>query len=214
MSVQVKLCGLTDEAAIQAVIAARADYAGFVFFPASPRHLTSAKAATLRKMLPDFIKAVSVLVDPDDALIADIVATVKPDALQLHGKETPARLREIKTAYPSLPLIKAISVRTGDDIAAAMHYVDADMLLFDAKPPNLPGVLPGGNGLSFDWALLAGHDFGKKWFLSGGLNADNVREAIEGSGARMVDVSSSIESAPGVKDPVLIHAFTNAARNA
>ncbi len=213
MSVKVKICGLTDAAAVQAVIAGKADYAGFVYFPASPRHLTPQRAASLRGMLPGAVEAVSVLVDADDALIREIMSVVKPDMLQLHGKETPERLREIRKSYPKTKLIKGLSIRTSDDVAIALRYADsADMLLFDAKPPELPGMLPGGNGLSFDWALLKGREFGKPWFLSGGLNGENLREAIAGSGAKMVDVSSSVESAPGVKDAGLINAFIKAAR--
>lgn len=206
----VKICGLTDETAIRAVTMANADYAGFVYFPKSPRHLTPTRAAELKQLLPSSIHAVSVLVDPDDALLADIMSALKPYALQLHGKETPQRVAAIKKRYPGVQLIKAIPVQTGDDIARAHSYEAADMLLFDARPPK--DSLPGGNGLAFDWALLKHRDFGKPWFLSGGLDADNVREAIQASGAKMVDVSSGVESSPGKKDASRIEAFVKAAR--
>jgi phosphoribosylanthranilate isomerase len=214
MTVAVKICGLTSEQAVRATIADRASFAGFVYFPASPRHLELPRASSLRALLPPNLPAVSVLVDADDALIGNIISTVKPDYLQLHGKETPERVRVIKSKFPGIKLIKAVSVSASDDVARALGYDAADMLLFDARPPELPGMLPGGNGLSFDWQLLKNRQFPKPWMLSGGLNADNVAEAVRLSGAAAVDVSSSIESSPGVKDPDLIHAFINAARAA
>ena len=212
MPVSVKICGLNDEKAIQAVIAAKADYAGFVYFPASPRHVTFERAATLKLLLPPSIASVSVLVDPDDALLAQAQSVLKPDYVQLHGKETPERVQDIKKNFPDMKIIKAVSVRSGDDVAQALRYADvADMLMFDAKPP--ANMLPGGNALSFDWALLKGREFPLPWFLSGGLNSENVAEAIRISGAKMVDVSSGVESAPGVKDAALIKAFVKAARH-
>ncbi len=212
-NIKIKICGLTDEAALHAVIQAKADYAGFVYFPASPRHLTLERAAELKALLPASIQSVSVAVDADDALIKRIAGVLKPDALQLHGKETPERLHAIRKLLPGCQLIKGIPIKTADDVASAMRYSDvADMLLFDARAPELPGMLPGGNGISFDWALLKNRQFSKPWFLSGGLNADNVGEAIRLSGATMVDVSSSVERAPGVKDAGLIGAFIKAAR--
>lgn len=210
MMIKVKICGLTSEDAVKAVIDAKADYAGFVYYPKSPRHLSIARAAQLAKLLPSSIQAVSVTVDPDDALLKEITSMLKPAALQLHGKETPERVAEIKAAYPAIKIIKALSVETGDDVAKANAYVAADILLFDARMPK--GGLPGGNGLSFDWALLRNRDFGKPWFLSGGLTPDNVAEAIAMSGAKIVDVSSGVESAPGVKDSGLIDSFVRATR--
>lgn len=210
---KIKICGLTDEAAIKAVIAASADYAGFVYYPASPRHLTLERAAPLKALLPASVRLVSIVADAEDALLEQIAATLRPDCFQLHGKETPERVQAIKRIFPGIAIIKAIPVRTSDDIAAAMHYADsADMLLFDAKAPEFPGALPGGNGLSFDWALLQGREFSRPWFLSGGLNAENVGEAVRQSGAEMIDVSSSVERAPGVKDAALIKNFIKAAR--
>jgi len=214
MSAAIKICGLADERAIDAVIAAKADYAGFVYFSASPRHVTFERAAELAKYLPASIKTVSVVVNPDDALLSEIQSVFKPHYVQLHGKETAERAREIKKTFPGIKIIKALSVRSGDDIAQAMHYNDAaDMLMFDAKPPELPGILPGGNGLSFDWALLAGRQFSLPWFLSGGLNPENVAGAVAQTGAKMVDVSSGVEGAHGVKDPALIDAFVKAVRH-
>jgi phosphoribosylanthranilate isomerase len=209
--VKIKICGLTSEEAVKAVIAAKADYAGFVYFPASPRHVSIARAAELAKLLPSSIQSVSVLVDPDDALLKEVANVLKPTAIQLHGTETPEKVGHIKRSFPTIEIIKAISVQTGDDVAQANRYLDtADMLLFDARMPK--GGLPGGNGLAFDWALLRNRDFGKPWFLSGGLTADNVAEAVTASGAKMVDVSSGVENAPGIKDKGLIHSFIKAAR--
>jgi phosphoribosylanthranilate isomerase len=214
MAVSAKICGLTSEDAVKAVIAAKADYAGFVYFPTSPRHIPLQRAAELKALLPPQIRSVSVLVDPDDALLEQVQSQLNPAYVQLHGKESPERLRGIRMAFPKLKLIKAIRVRSSDDVAQANGFIDiADMLMFDAKPPEMPGILPGGNGLAFDWALLKHRSFILPWFLSGGLNADNVAEAIRQTGARMVDVSSGVESSPGVKDPALIQAFIEAVRN-
>ena len=209
MTVAVKICGLTDEAAVRA--ASVADYAGFVHYPASPRHLPLARAASLKKLLPASVASVAVLVDPDDALLTQVKSVLAPDYIQLHGKETPARVDAIRKSL-GIKIIKAIAIRTSDDVASAMRYVACcDMLLFDAKPPQ--NMLPGGNGLSFDWNLLGNREFPLPWMLSGGLNAENAGEAIRLSGARMVDVSSSLERAPGVKDPALIQAFVKAAKH-
>jgi phosphoribosylanthranilate isomerase len=213
MTVSIKICGLTDEVSVKAVIDVRADYAGFVYFPASPRHITLEKAAELKSLLPASIKSVSVLVDPDDALLAQVFSVLKPDYVQLHGKESPARLQDIRNAHPAAKIIKALKIRTSDDVAQAASFkAVADMLLFDAKAPELPGMLPGGNGLSFDWALLKNREFPLPWMLSGGLNIENVADAVRQSGAHMVDISSGVERAPGVKDPALIKAFTDKAR--
>ncbi|MDX1975132.1 MAG: phosphoribosylanthranilate isomerase [Rickettsiales bacterium] len=212
MSIAVKICGLTDPASVAAAVSAGTRYVGFVFYPASPRHISVAQAAALKATLPTSVASVSVLVDPDDALLASIERELRPDYLQLHGKETPERLKQIRTLCPSSKIIKALSVRTGDDIAQAGRYIEAcDMLLFDAKPPQLAGMLPGGNGLSFDWTLLNNRTFARPWFLSGGLNGENVADAIRHSGATMVDVSSGVEQSPGVKDAQLITQFIAAA---
>jgi phosphoribosylanthranilate isomerase len=213
MPVFIKICGLTDETAVQAVIAAKAEYAGFVYFPASPRHVALARAAELKALLPDGVRSVSVVVNPDDALLAEVQGVLKPDFVQLHGKETRERVLDIRKKFPQMKIIKAISVRSADDVAAHMHYSDSvDMLMFDAKPLEMPHMLPGGNGLTFDWALLQGRSFPLPWFLSGGLNPENVAEAMRLTGAQMVDVSSGVERAPGVKDAALIEQFVKAVR--
>lgn len=206
MTTAIKFCGLKDEVSLRTAVDAGAAYVGFVFFPASPRHLPLLEAAQLKARLPAHIKTVSVLVDADDTLLADVKAILDPAYVQLHGKETPERVRAIRALMPGTKIIKALRVRSGDDVAQAHAFSDvADMLLFDAKAPE--GMLPGGNGLSFDWALLRGREFALPWMLSGGLNPDNVAQAIAQTGAAMVDVSSGVESAPGVKDAGLIRAF-------
>lgn len=211
MSLRVKICGIRDAATATAVVAAGADYVGVVFFPASPRHVSHDQAAAIARVLPEHVPLVAVTVDASDVELEAILTQAKANMLQLHGSETPARVAEIKQRF-NVPVIKAVKVSSGDDIAAARAFeAVADMLLFDAKPPKFPGVLPGGNGLSFDWELLKGREFGLPWFLSGGLNAQNLAKAVAESGAAMLDVSSSVESAPGVKDMALITAFLSAA---
>jgi len=204
MTLQVKICGLTTPEAVEA--AKEADFAGFIFYPPSPRYLTPAKAAQLAENLRP--SAVAVVVDPDDELLQDVATTLKPNYFQLHGQETPARVSEIREKF-GISVIKAIRVASADDVVAANAFEDCvDMLLFDARPPqNLPRGLPGGNGVAFDWPILANRKFSKPWFLSGGLTVDNMAEAVRISGAKMVDVSSSLESAPGVKDPKLVKEF-------
>ena len=212
-SIQIKICGLTTNEAVNAAVELGADYVGFVYYPRSPRHVSFAQAAKLIKNEPDIIKTVLVCVDISDDEIEELFLSFSPDFLQLHGNESVARVSEIKQRF-SLPVIKAIAVRNGDDIAAGMAYeAVADGLLFDAKAPEtLSDALPGGNGLVFDWNLLKNRVFTVPWMLSGGLNAENVHEAICLSGAIAVDVSSSVESAPGIKDVKLIKEFIQAAR--
>ncbi len=210
MSVLVKICGLNAPEAMDA--AATADFAGFIFFPRSPRHVEPERAGALAARLPRRVKRVAVTVDADDAALDAIVAGLAPDLVQLHGRETPARAREV-TARLGIGTIKALSVSTAADLAAAEPFTEAvDWLLFDAKPPARPDALPGGNAVSFDWTILAGRRFDRPWLLSGGLDPDNVAEAIRISGATAVDVSSGVESAPGRKDPGRISAFLAAAR--
>ena len=202
-----KICGINTAEALHAAVESGAHYAGFVFYPPSPRYIPPEQTAVLVKPLTGTVKTVAVLVDPTDEELKTLLASFVPDYLQLHGKETLSRVAEIKERY-SLPIIKALPVRTGDDIAAAIAYnAIADMLLFDAKPPAAAGNLPGGNGLVFDWMLLKDRAFALPWFLSGGLSAENVAEAVRISGATLVDVSSSLERAPGEKDPSLIRGF-------
>lgn len=212
-SIQIKICGLTTNEAVNAAVELGADYVGFVYYPRSPRHVSFAQAAKLIKNVPDIIKTVLVCVDISDDEIEELFLSFSPDFLQLHGNESVARVSEIKQRF-SLPVIKAIAVRNGDDIAAGMAYeAVADGLLFDAKAPEtLSDALPGGNGLVFDWNLLKNRVFTVPWMLSGGLNAENVHEAICLSGAIAVDVSSSVESAPGIKDVKLIKEFIQATR--
>jgi phosphoribosylanthranilate isomerase len=210
MTMKVKICGLTTPEAVAA--AHDADFAGFIFYPPSPRFVTPEKAAELAKAIK--LPAVAVTVDADDALLTEIVKVLKPAYLQLHGGESPARVKEVKGRF-GLKVIKAIPVASGDDAARAHAYEDAaDMLLFDARPPrfNVMGGLPGGNGIAFDWNILANRSFALPWLLSGGLTVGNLAEAVRVTGAKMLDVSSSLESAPGVKDPALVREFIQKAR--
>lgn len=210
-NINVKICGLTDPADVPAALMAGARTLGFVFFEKSPRDLSLEAAAHMTEAVPDGICKVALTVNADDAALDTLLAAVPfLDMLQLHGSESPARVAEVKARY-GLPVMKAIGVADRDDLAALNDYVTvADQLLVDAKPPK-DAVLPGGNGLAFDWRLIAGRRWPKPWMLAGGLNADNVGEAIALTGARQVDVSSGVESAPGVKDPQRMRAFCEAA---
>jgi phosphoribosylanthranilate isomerase len=207
---RVKICGINSSAAARA--AARADFAGFNFYPPSPRHVTPARAASLSKHLARSVKRVAVLVDADDAQIRDVIDTLRPHFLQLHGKETPARVAEIRRAF-KVKVIKALGISTKADFKRVEPYLAvADALLFDAKPPKRKGALPGGNATSFDWKLLAGKKWKRPWLLSGGLSPKNVAEALRISGATAVDVSSGVEDRVGHKSPARIAAFIDAAR--
>ena len=206
----IKICGLKTPETLDAAIKARADYAGFVFFPPSPRHVELAVAAQLTARVEGKIKRVALTVDADDATIGEILSAARLDALQLHGKETPERTAQVKARF-GLPVWKALSVATKDDVARANTYAGAaDLILFDAKTPK--NALPGGMGLSFDWSLVAGWKGPLDWGLAGGLTPDNVAEAIRLTGTPLVDTSSGVESAPGVKDMDRIVAFCQAAR--
>ncbi len=215
MPVQAKICGLSTLEAAQAARDGGAAFLGFIHFARSPRHLELRKMAALMRAIrvrPGAPKLVSVLVDPDDRLLRTIKNNVKPDLIQLHGKESPQRVREIKGRF-GIPLIKALSVSEAADIRAAEDYAPyTDYLMFDAKPPK-DATMPGGLGLSFDWTLLKGYSGRKPWFLAGGLTPDNVAEAAKISGAKLVDVSSGVESAPGVKDLNRISAFLRAVKS-
>ncbi|WP_010141447.1 phosphoribosylanthranilate isomerase [Oceanicola sp. S124] len=207
---RVKICGLKTPADMEAVARSGAVYAGLVFFPKSPRHLDIPTARALALEAPVGLAKVALLVDPDDALLEAVTAEVPLDMLQLHGKESPARLAEIR-ARTGLPVMKAIGVADAADLAAIADYETvADQLLIDAKPPK-EAELPGGNGLSFDWRLIAGRDWARPWMLAGGLTPDNVAEAIRLTGATQVDVSSGVENAPGVKDAEKILSFVQSA---
>ena len=214
-SIGVKICGLSTPEMIHVAVDAGASHIGLMFYERSPRNVTIAQAADLRALLPDTVLAVAVLVNPDDALLDEVAAQVKPDLLQLHGSETPDRVADIKTRT-GLPAMKVISVADAADVAAAKIYEKvADLLLFDAKPPkSMANALPGGNAISFDWSLIADADPKLPWMLSGGLTPDNVADAVAKTGARMVDVSSGVEDAPGQKNEALIRAFVKAAQRA
>ena len=206
----VKICGLSSPETLLAAIAAGADMAGFVFFEKSPRHIDLETARTLGLLAKGRISKVALTVDADDAALADIVEALAPDYLQLHGSETPARVAQVKARF-GLPVIKAAGVAAPGDVEAARAYEGvADVILFDAKPaPN--ASVPGGAGVAFDWNLLRGVT-AKDWMLSGGLDPDNVAEAMRVSGARAVDVSSGVERERGVKDASKIAAFVKTAR--
>lgn len=213
MAIEVKICGVRTVEAADAAIRARADYLGLVFHPASPRHVTAGQAAALAERARGRIRLVALLVEPDDAAIAAAIATAKPDFLQLHGGETPARVAEIRAKF-GLPIIKALAVAEIADLALVPIYEQAaDMLLFDAKAPT-GAARPGGHGAAFDWRILAGRRVARPWLLAGGLDAQNVARAIATAEAPGVDVSSGVETAPGVKDAQMIGAFIAAARGA
>jgi phosphoribosylanthranilate isomerase len=213
MNPVVKICGLSTALTLDAALEADADMVGFVFFSKSPRHIDWATARTLGRQVQGRAKIVALSVDADDDTLKRIVEALSPDLLQLHGSETPARVTEIGELFVR-PTMKAIGVATREDLAAAKAYEGvADILLIDAKPPK-DAVLPGGNGRPFDWRLTQDFHAPVPWLLSGGLDPENVAAAIALSGARGVDVSSGVESAPGVKDPAKIRAFVAAARRA
>jgi phosphoribosylanthranilate isomerase len=209
VSVAVKICGLKTAETVAAAVEGGAAYLGFNFYPRSPRAVTPEEAGRLAAAVPAGVANVALIVDADDALIDEIVTTLSPHILQLHGRETPERVAAIK-ARTGLTVMKALPIASADDAAAAHAYdTAADLLLFDAKPP--PGGLPGGNGLPFDWRLLKGARWSLPWLLSGGLTPENVAEAIRSTGAERVDVSSGVEDRPGVKSPDKIRRFLAAA---
>lgn len=214
-AVLVKICGVTDPKAVQAVVEAGADMIGFMFYPPSPRAVTPERAGELAREMPAGIVKVAVLVDPDDALVDAVVATGVIDLLQLHGRETPERVAAIK-ARTGLPVMKVLPVAEQADVAAAAAYDGVvDRIMFDAKPPKgMAGALPGGNALAFDWTLLDGLTLSTPWTLAGGLHAGNVADAIRRTGTRSVDTSSGVEDRPGVKNPDKIRAFVAASKAA
>ena len=199
MDVSVKICGLKTAETIQAALDRGADHIGFIFFPKSPRNVDPDVAAGLRGAAKDRAQVVAVTVDADNDMLDAIVSKVEPDMLQLHGGESPKRVAAVKQRF-GLPAMKALSIRDADDFDAIGPYRGiADRFLFDAKPP--PGAdLPGGNGVSFNWALLADVDPDVDYMLSGGLNAENIATALQQTGAKAIDLSSGVERAPGVKD--------------
>ena len=206
-----KLCGLKTTHDVDAAVAAGATHVGLVRFPKSPRHLRIDEAAALARHAESAVRTVVVTVDAPDGEIEQIVDEIAPDMIQLHGHESPERAREVMERW-SVGVIKAIGVRTADDLAKADDYLEiADALLFDAKPPE-GADLPGGNGVGFDWSILKDHDPGLRWFLAGGIHAGNLTEAVERSGARALDLSSGVEDAPGVKSAAKIAAVGDAVR--
>lgn len=211
MALLVKICGINAVLAADAAVHAGADFAGLVFHPKSPRHLSFEAARALADRLRGRVHMVALVADADDEWIAAAVAAVRPDFLQLHGRESLERATAIRARF-GVPLIKALPVAEASDLDAALAwYPLADMLLFDAKAPE--GLRPGGHGMAFDWSLLRGRTFARPWFLAGGLNPENVGRALASATAQGVDVSSGVETARGTKSPELIAAFVSAARN-
>ena len=203
-----KICGLTDEEAVRVAVDAGAAYVGFNFFPKSPRYVAPDAARALAKAA-DGVVRVALAVNPDDSLLGAI-AGLPMDMIQLHGSETPERVAQVK-ARTSLEVMKVIGVADPSDVdSIAAYEAVADQIMIDAKPPK-DAVLPGGNGVAFDWRLLQGRDWSQPWMLAGGLTPENVAEAGRLTGADQVDVASGVECAPGVKDPELVRAFIRAA---
>ncbi|NVO29247.1 phosphoribosylanthranilate isomerase [Donghicola sp. C2-DW-16] len=208
--IRVKICGLSTVEDVRAVADAGARYVGFVFFAKSPRNVTIEQARELALEVPLGVAKVALTVNADNALLDAITEAVPLDMIQLHGSESPERVAEVKERY-GLPVMKALGVADAEDLPKIADYETvADQLLIDAKPPK-GADLPGGNGLAFDWRLLEGREWAVPWMLAGGLHPENVAEAIARTGARQVDVSSGVESAPGVKDAAKITAFVQAA---
>ena len=207
----VKICGLTTPEHVTAAVEAGATYVGFVFFPPSPRCVSPENAAELAALVPAGVCKVALTVNATDTDLEDILRAAPIDMLQLHGSETPERVEQVKSRF-GLPVMKAVGVADATDLPKIDTYNRAaDQLLIDAKPPK-NATLPGGNGLTFDWRLIAGRRWPIPWMLAGGLTPDNVAQAKRLTGATQLDVSSGVESAPGVKDPALVRAFIQAAQ--
>ncbi|MER9593462.1 phosphoribosylanthranilate isomerase [Mesorhizobium sp. M0244] len=209
MTLDIKICGLKTDKALAAALAGGASHVGFIFFAKSPRYVELAEAGRLREAARGKAKAVAVTVDASDAFLDEIVEKMQPDMLQLHGAEPPERVAEVKARY-GLPVMKALPVSEAADLGRVKPFIGiADRFLFDAKPPK-GSELPGGNGLAFDWRILAGLDAGVDYMLSGGLNAGNIGDAFRLANPPGIDVSSGVESEPGVKEPALIEQFFRA----
>ena len=209
--IKVKFCGLNTSVDVQAAARAGAAYVGFVFFPKSPRHLSVEEACALAEATPVGILKVALTVDATDAFLDQLTENVPLDMLQLHGRETPVRVAQIKSRY-GLSVIKAVGVAQAGDLIKIDDYAAVcDQLLIDAKPP-VDGVLPGGNGLAFDWRLIADRKWPLPWMLAGGLTPETVPVALKVTGAQQLDVSSGVETAPGVKNAALMSAFMAAAQ--
>ncbi len=208
----VKICGLSSKDTLDVALDAGADRVGFVFFAKSPRHVTHDRATRLSSRVKGRAAVVALTVDADDAALIDIIRAAMPDMLQLHGHETPERVAAVRARF-GLPVIKAVGVSAASDLAAARAYAGvADEILFDAKPPR-GSALPGGNGVAFDWQILSALDLPVPFMLSGGLDSENVRRALTVTGAPAVDVSSGVETSPGVKSADRIRDFLRAARS-
>ena len=212
MSPIVKICGLSTEETLAAAVEAGAGLVGFVFYPPSPRAVTADRAARLVQGVPRTVAKVGLFVDPDDALLDRVLTQAGLDVIQLHGKEAPGRVAQIRERFRR-PVMKAIKVGTAEDVAVAERYLDAaDRLLFDAQPPRRPDALPGGNGEPFDWSLLADRSWPVPWMLSGGLTIENIADAVRITRAPALDVSSGVETSPGIKDVRLIRDFIATAK--
>ncbi|USG61445.1 phosphoribosylanthranilate isomerase [Sneathiella marina] len=211
MSVQGKICGLSDQISVDTAVNNGARFIGLVFYPPSPRNIDPNLASQLVSKIPTNVDKVGLFVDPEDALIKTVLESVKLDWIQLHGSESPDRVRHIRQKFDTR-ILKAIKISDQSDFEAAKNYENvADMLLFDAKAPkHMANALPGGNGLVFDWRIMQGLEFSIPWMLAGGLTAENVAEAVKISGAKFVDTSSGVEIEPGRKDPAAITAFLTA----
>lgn len=214
MPLEVKICGLTTPEAVDAVIDGNTAYAGFVFYPPTPRNLSPEQAAELTMRLPGGVNRVGLFVNPSDEDIDAVREKVFLDIIQLHGEENPERVSEIKQKT-GLPVMKAIKIENAEDLDDARAYEPVvDRLLFDAKAPaNLKNALPGGNAHAFDWTIMKGATFSVPWVLAGGLTPENLAEAVAESGATSVDVSSGVEESPGLKDPNKIRAFLDVANS-
>jgi phosphoribosylanthranilate isomerase len=211
MPITVKICGITSAEAIEAAAEAGAQFGGLVFHPASPRNLSLEQGRVLADKMRGRLMVVALIADMDDTRIETLIQAVHPDFLQLHGAETPQRTTEIRHKF-RVPVIKALPIADASDFDGVVDYENvADMLMFDARPPK-NAARGGGHGAAFDWKLLSGRTFQKPWFLAGGLTPENVGRAVVLSNARMVDVSSGVESAPGVKDAARIADFVNATK--
>jgi len=210
-AVRVKICGVTNAAAIDSAVSAGAHYLGFNFYPPSPRYLTPERASALMRDVPAGVTKVALVVDAQDDELEALLDAVPADVLQLHGHESPERVAEVRARF-GLPVIKVVGIADADDLAELDRYLAvSDQILVDTKPPK-NARLPGGNGLAFDWRLLQGRRWPCPWLLAGGLTPENVGAAIRLTGARQVDVSSGVESAPGVKDAQRMAAFIQAAQ--
>jgi phosphoribosylanthranilate isomerase len=213
MSVSAKICGVTTPEAARAALAGGAAYLGFMFFEKSPRNIAVEVAARLAEPVRGKAKVVAVAVDPSDAEVDRIAQGLRPDFIQLHGRETPSRVREV-AQRSGAGVIKVVPVSEVSDLDAAGDYeLVAEHLMFEGKPPK-DATRPGGLGATFDWTLLSGRRFRRPWLLAGGLDPWNLADAVRQSGAPIVDVSSGVERGPGLKDPALITAFLDAARKA